>query len=300
MDAAAAAAIADLQALVAAAIAAAMAAHVAQPPVPLPAADPLAPVLPDAALHHVAVKLPDFWTKDPDMWFAQAECGFEMARVTRSYTKYQHVLMKLPQEVIISVRSLVQEIEPTTPDAYEQLKARLSTSFSMTPYQRGYAILDHPDLGDRRPSRMMAEMVALLPAGSAPDILFFCLFLRRLPASIREHLAAAAHKHADEMAAHADRLWDARQGSAGVSTLVEPLEVLALRQTGRGGSQSPSRSRRASPDTRKSRDQSRPRRSTPSRRGDRSDYVNPSFCFYHDRFGKKASKCENPCTWTKN
>jgi hypothetical protein len=51
----------------------------------------------------------------------------------------------------------------------------------------------------------MTEILALLPAGTAPDLLFLCLFLRRLPASMREHLAAA-------IASHADLLWDTRVG----------------------------------------------------------------------------------------
>jgi hypothetical protein len=47
-----------------------------------------------------------------------------------------------------------------------------------------YALLDHPDLGDRRPSAMMAEMLSLRYETTAPDSLFLALFLRRLPPSI--------------------------------------------------------------------------------------------------------------------
>jgi hypothetical protein len=61
------------------AVAAAMAAHIAAPPA---AGDPPAPVA------HVAVKLPTFWTTDPDMWFFQAECSFNRSRITTSYTKF--------------------------------------------------------------------------------------------------------------------------------------------------------------------------------------------------------------------
>jgi hypothetical protein len=83
-----------------------------------------------------------------------------------------------------------------------------------------YALLDHPDLGDRRPSAMMAEMVALRFETTPPDSLFLALFLRRLPTSIRDHLAAANHETATAMATHADVLWDARN-SASVSMVSE-------------------------------------------------------------------------------
>ena len=63
-----------------------------------------------AQVAHVAVKLPDFWVKDPKMWFAQAEAQFRRARVTAETTMYDYVLMKLPQEVVMSVRALVSAI----------------------------------------------------------------------------------------------------------------------------------------------------------------------------------------------
>jgi hypothetical protein len=54
-----------------------------------------------APVAHVAVKLPDFWVKDPKMWFAQAEAQFRRARITAQTTMYDYVLMKL--DVVMSV-----------------------------------------------------------------------------------------------------------------------------------------------------------------------------------------------------
>ncbi len=77
----------------------------------------------------VGVKLPDFWTSDPVMWFRQAEACFRRSNITVSGTKFDHVLMKLPEAVVISVRSLINEIQPTDNDAYERLKERLTESY---------------------------------------------------------------------------------------------------------------------------------------------------------------------------
>ena len=136
------------------AVAAAMAAHVAVPA----AGDPPVPVA------HVAVKLPTFWTTDPDMCFFQAECSFNRSRITTSYTKFEHVVMKLPEEVVMSVRALVSAIEadPVKQEqSYTLMKEALLGSYGKTKWQMAYSLLDHPDLGDRRPSAMMAEMLAL-------------------------------------------------------------------------------------------------------------------------------------------
>jgi hypothetical protein len=88
---------AALQAQINAAVVAALAAQAAAA-IPAPVA-------------HVAVKLPDFWVKDPKMWFSQAEAQFRCARITAETTMYDYVLMKLPQDVVMSVRALVLAIE---------------------------------------------------------------------------------------------------------------------------------------------------------------------------------------------
>jgi hypothetical protein len=85
---------AALQVQITAAVAAALAAQAAAVPIA-----------------HVAVKLPDFWVKDPKMWFSQAEAQFRRARITAQTTMYDYVLMKLPEDVVMSVRALVSAIE---------------------------------------------------------------------------------------------------------------------------------------------------------------------------------------------
>jgi hypothetical protein len=121
---------------------------------------------PNIQVNAVAVKLPDFWAADPTTWFRQAEAAFRRSNITVSSTMYDHVLMKLPQDVVMSVRDLVNSVEPTTPDPYEQLKARLTDCYAKTRWQQCFALLDLPPLGDRRPSHLMNEMLALLPTGS--------------------------------------------------------------------------------------------------------------------------------------
>jgi hypothetical protein len=198
-----------------------------------------------APVAHVTVKLPDFWVKDPKMWFAQAETQFRRSRITAETTMYDYVLMKLPQEVVMSVRSLVSAIEadPVKQEtSYTLMKEALLGSYGMTKWQMTYALQDHPDLGDRRPSAMMAEMLSLRYETTAPDSLFLALFLRRLPPSIRDHLSVANHTTATEMSAHADFLWDVRN-TASVSAVSDSLAAVSVCST------SPNR-RAKSPDRR--------------------------------------------------
>jgi hypothetical protein len=91
------AAAAALQAQITVAVTAALAAQAAEA-VPI-------------AVASVAVKFPDFWVKDPKMWFSQAEARFRHARITVESTMYNYVLMKLPEDVVMSVRALISEIQ---------------------------------------------------------------------------------------------------------------------------------------------------------------------------------------------
>jgi hypothetical protein len=201
--------------------------------------------------------------------------------------------MKLPTDVVMSVRDLINAMQPNTADAYEQLKARLTPSYGKTPWQQVNALLDMPPLGDRRPSHMMNEMLALIPTGSnKDDYIFLRIFLRKLPSSMREHLAAANHTTAAAMSAHADILWDAKAGDSSISAISDAsISAVANRSFAR---HSPDR---RLPDRRRGRSGQR-RKPTPgpdSRRRDAS-----TLCFYHSRFRQRANKCEPPCSWTEN
>jgi hypothetical protein len=73
---------------------------------------PAAPTPPTVNVNAVAVKLPDFWLADPQTWFHQAEAAFRRSNVTVSFTKYDHVLMKLPTDVVMSMGDLVNSMQP--------------------------------------------------------------------------------------------------------------------------------------------------------------------------------------------
>jgi hypothetical protein len=276
-----------LQAQINAAVVAALAAQAAVP----------------AQVAHVAVKLPEFWVKDPKMWFAQAEAQFRRARVTAETTMYDYILMKLPQDVVMSVRALVSAIEadPVKQEqSYTLMKEALLGSYGMTKWQMAYSLLDHPDLGDRRPSAMMAEMLSLRFETTAPDSLFLALFLRRLPVSIRDHLAAANHTTATEMATHADILWDARS-TASVSAVTDSLAAVSVRSASPNRrAKSPDR-RARSPDRRGGGGSQPPRRPTPGCQDFKALSTNDGLCKNHRKYGDKAYNCNwKYCKFAEN
>jgi len=219
------------------------------------------------------VKLPEFWTEEPELWFEQAEAQFRRGGVLDGRTRADFLLVALPAAVLKSVRDIIRD--PTAEDTtlYHRLRERLLRRYAPSKWQLVYQLIDHPGIGDQRPSQLLDSMLALLPPGETPGLLFQGHFLRRLPAEIRDHVAAGDYRTVRDMAAVADQLWDARRDN--------PSSISSVR------GQSPSRrgrDRRASPSSRR-------RDATPGPDG---------LCFYHSRFKQKAHRCQPPCSWAEN
>jgi hypothetical protein len=153
-------------------------------------------------------------------------------------------------------------------------------------------LLVMPPLGDRRPTHLMNEILALLPVDSNKDnSLFLGMFLRKLPASMRDHLAAKDHQTATEMSRHADVLWDACCSESGISAIADVSAV----------SRPPRNSHGCSPNRHKSPvcpgNTGQNRKQTPGPDGRCRDF---SLCFFHDKWGSEAKKCQSPCAWSEN
>jgi len=158
------------------------------------------------------VKLPDFWENEPLLWFERAEAQFRRCSVVESRQQADIVLK--------SVRDILQD--RTAPDTtlYHRLRERLLRRFQPSKWQLAYQVIHHPGIGDLRPSQLLDAMLSLLPPGEQPGNLFQALFLERLPAEMRNQLAADTFESVREMAVKADSIWDARaeRFHAGVST----------------------------------------------------------------------------------
>jgi hypothetical protein len=209
--------------------------------------------------------------------------------VVDSLTKYDHVLTKQPEAVISSVRDLVRLVDDTYTDAYEQLKSRLLSSFGQSKWQLINKLINHQDLGARRPSSLMDQMLTLLPAGEKPGLLFVRLFLRQLPVKYRDHLAAKEFSLPCAMAEYADDLWDAHGGASQCVAAMLPPQQRAGRSPGRG--QQRGRSSRRYSGSRSPSRATRRRQQTPGPE---------SVCWFHQEYGMEARKCKSPCSFVGN
>ena len=148
------------------------------------------------------------------------------------------------------------------------MKERLIATFGLGRRERASRLLRMRGLGDRKPSQLMDEMLALLD-GHTPCFLFEQIFLEQLPEDVRLSLANADFSDLRAVALLADTLWLARNQGDSAHNTVSPVSTF------------PKRRHKLS---------NKPVASTDAK----------DLCFYHARYGVKAHRCVAPCAFSGN
>lgn len=241
------------------------------------------------------LRLPTFWKADPELWFCQAEMVFATSRITSSKVKFQLVVPQLEFEISKQVSDIIKN-PPELP--YEALKTRLVSIFSESESQRIRHVLEDKKLTDgERPSHFLNELKRLAGTTFSADLIRN-LFLRALPERIQATLAVTNETDVDKLATLADHIAEVYESSLSQisaahlspskatdpQNVVEPIERLqeAIQQLSLEVSELKAHHRRG--------------RSSSSTRL-RSRSAGRKLCYYHDRFGKHAKKCQQPCDW---
>ncbi|XP_071796370.1 uncharacterized protein [Asterias amurensis] len=262
-----------------------------------------------APLAAVSLKLPPFWPKDPIIWFAQIEAQFHTRNITSQSTKFAYVVSSLQPEIAQEVRDLL--IDPPTVDQYDKIKSELIKRTSESEQKRLHQLLISEELGDRKPSKLLRRMKQLLGENKLETSILRQLFLQRLPQNVHLILASSSDGlDLDQLAIIADKIVEVASPSpaiaactiaAGSDTPSQAFDakfdklqaqinqLTTLMQGLVTGSQESRNSRsRDRSGNNKYRSPSRQSRDVP-RAG--------SECWYHWRFGDKATKCVKPCSY---
>ena len=132
---------------------------------------------------HSKLRLPEFWSHAPAMWFARAETSFRLHGIEDEYVRYAHVSDALPYEAMRLVADIIER--PPSSRPFSILKERLLVANQLSPVQRAAKVMAMPELGDRRPSAMLAAMLEFCPPGEDSSAFFRACFLNRLPMEIQ-------------------------------------------------------------------------------------------------------------------
>ena len=247
----------------------------------------------------VSIKLPPFWPADSELWLAQVEAQFATRNITAQVTKFNHVVGSLSPEVATEVRDILLNPEAERP--YDVLKEALCRRTAISEEKRLKELLSNEEIGDRKPSQVLRRMQQLA-GGQAVDLkLLRSLFLQKLPRSVQQIAAAVGDKvELSELAEMADSIMEVTGESARVSAVKDNSELTQLKaEMAELKSMFQSvleLSTKSQPQGRVGRSSSRGR--SPFRR--ERDPVKYPLCWYHFKFREKATRCEQPCSWSGN
>lgn len=243
----------------------------------------------------VGVRVPPFWPDEPEIWFAQIEGQFTISGITNDATKFHYVIAQLDQQYSKEVKDIITR--PPANDKYELLKSELIKRLSASNEKKVHQLLLHEELGDRKPSQFLRHLRGLA-GDQVPDDFLKTIWTSRLPSSIQTVLAAQPTASLEVLADVADRVNDitprtlhvastSSNRDSGIDSLTKEIaelkrqvEILSIQNTGR--SRFP---RNFQPKRNRSRSRSR------------SSYVKFPQCWYHSKFGEKATKCSKPCDY---
>jgi len=251
---------------------------------------------PPPALPH-KVHLTNFWTHQPAVWFTHAEALFQTYNVQEERMRFNLVLPTLSEDTLVRVAAIVTAPHLlATP--YTDLKTRLLEVYQPDVWELSSQILRFRELGDQKPSQLMDSLLALLPIGEEPGLLFKTVFLDRLPNDVRTHVQGAArHQDCRELAAAADVIWRARNqkntstlAAVALNPVEEIADTVAALKIQPSGNEARGSGRRGG--------RGRGRGKPNSRGGGQPSQRKAYLCFKHARFGDAAWECEDPARCT--
>lgn len=248
------------------------------------------------------IPFPPFRTDDIEAWFRRAEHWFTFSKVTTEADKFALIASQIEHPTVVNLDEMLNQHEETP---YTTIKTKIISIFEKTTSAKINDLLSGCQLGDRRPSQLLAEMKRL--GGTTGEDILRSLWSKRLPIHIQTIVAAATKSNLEEVALIADAVIDVvgtpttainQVNSGKIQQLpqeenqpTEKSEIQSLcaavnHLTKSFREMQSDRSRSKSRDNRKNRDSS----SSNKLKEDR-------ICRYHRKFGAKAYLCTQPCSF---
>ena len=137
----------------------------------------------DSETNSVAIRLPNFWTNKPELWFAQIEANFEgrSPKITTKGSRYNYALQVLPQDVLTEVEHAVAVVST---EKYSLLKKALLKAYGRSAAKKNAELLamtSRPGgISNRKPSNLLMKICTL--SGASYNAMERGMFLNQFSA----------------------------------------------------------------------------------------------------------------------
>ncbi|XP_071578131.1 uncharacterized protein [Temnothorax nylanderi] len=244
-------------------------------------------------INRVALKVPPFWTDEPELWFAQLESQFTLGSITQDSTKYAYVLSHIETKQAREIKDLITR--PPEENKYESIKKALIQRLSISQEQQIRQLLELEEMGDRRPSQFLRHLQALAST-AIPEQLLRTLWIGRLPSQLQAILATRNADNLEDVAEQADRIHEVTCRAVTVASMQSATSSSIENQIAELNKKFEKLESRLSRSNNRSNKRDRPR--SRSRKGQKEE-KEADICYFHRRFKEKARKCTQPCNFKK-
>lgn len=246
----------------------------------------------------VEVKFPPFWPNDVQLWFKASENLFNLKGIVSEKDKFALLFASLSINQLRKLQTYSADLDFR--NSYAELKEALLKIYLPNRDKDLSELLYHTELGDKKPSELLAHMRKLLGGANSPTILRK-LFVDRLPPETRRMLALIDTDNLDMLALRADRIFE------------EDLNITRYQNSFQSsGFSRDFENRNVAFSTPRSNDnivdnsqfKPRARRSlfneSNFKTSPQTKVADKQLCWYHDKYGVKAVKCVGLCNFEKN
>ena len=216
-------------------------------------------------------KLPT-WSPDiSPLWFQLVDSTFASEGVTSDLDRFNQTVAHLPPAVVASLCDFIKN--PPDTNKYPDFKQAVIAATKLPRAERFRLFLES-SLGDRKPTEFLQYLYTLNPQALVNQDEFFRQnLLNKLPTTIWESLSVRDELSIKDLADMADKLMGEKRASGGGSGVNWVDDDDAIYFIKRFGNNSFNKS--VKPQTKDGSDSGR--------------------CYFHKKFGKLATKCEQPC-----
>ena len=159
----------------------------------------------ETTANSVSLRLPEFFTTNPRLWFVQLEIYFRNRRITTSIANMSNYLCFFPDRVASEVLDLLEK--PQTVDPFMTLKDAIQSRTTAVEEACLQRLLSGVVLGDPTPSQLLRHMRSLAGLFTVDDAVLRSLWMKCLPNNTKLILSTYdAKSHLEKLAKTAAKI----------------------------------------------------------------------------------------------
>lgn len=272
------------------------------------------------------LNIPPISVLGPQTFFNLLETYFKCNNISADTDKFCKLGFALPEDFIIEISDIINDPDENTLK-YECAKQRIFAKYSLTTEQKIQKLIAGVETHNKSPSQILQQIKSLSKGTIDDPEAIKNLWMMKLPVFIKAILASRPEDSVDQLAVLADSI----QRNTQTNSLTSECDTTSIPQSSSTESELRKLLKEATDELARlklekanarqtdqmqvppweiainslrqefmrnstSRNRSRSRRRFHSRNRGRSDSRN-RFCYYHTKFGAKAIKCVQPCSW---